>query len=288
MRRLIALGLLAALPSCSVFERIIGGLSDFVDDTEDGPRFVYAVAADDPVIRFAVLTPEDKGLVLASSGMDLPGAFVERVRLSPDARYGAVGYDLQFADVSDFGVQIYNARTGAREHAETDNTIGLGDELACRIPAFEALALPRAIDYVALAFPDETIRAEDIEVRIAIGDEGGNTLSFVRWGSDNALVATYDLMSGAEAVIAPLGITLAPEEWEPPRLTGPLVYRRTARGDWIADACPAALPGVLTPAPVRALTLAGGDILLDGTEIGAALGSGPMERGRVIALDGPH
>ena len=132
--RALDLSLPVVLSGCSVFETILEGLGRFVDANDDGPRFVYADNAVDPIIRFAAITPDDTGLPLASNRLGIPGATVLALRQSPSAHFGGGGWDLVFSDVSDFGLFVFNGETGAKELLVPDNNITLPDELACKIP----------------------------------------------------------------------------------------------------------------------------------------------------------
>lgn len=281
------LAICLTLPGCAVLQTISDGLSDFVDANDDGPRFVYAVAADDPIIRFASITPDDLALPLSGRAIGIEGAQIDRLRLSPDTNHGAAGYNLFGPDFDDFGIVIMNATSGRIEAFDTDNTLSLNDDLACAVPRFVSEALPPARDYIAAVYPDLGIDPADVTVIPGIRDTFVNTLTLSGFSASGEVVASYDLASSTRIVVASAGIEEEVTDDILPRLDGPLVYTRQSDGSWSIDACPDPVPTVVRPTPLRSITLGSNDeILLDGAPLDLVLGAGQIERRQVVAVDG--
>ena len=285
---------LLILPGCAGFESILEGLADFVDANDDGPRFVYADAADDPIIRFASITPDDKSLPRSSNRLGISGSTVLALSQSPDGGFGGGGWDEVFADVSDFGVFIFNADTGAKELFLTDNNVTLDDELACKVSDIAEETRAAIAPQLPAFFPDLSIDPATLTFNVDVIDDSGNFLGFVGWTRDNQLVARYEYQNGTTIAVPDPGFDIAPEDWEPPRIIGQLLFERETDGSWVADACPDPFPRTVRAIPTRdvTLTLSGsgfprtGDIFLDGVRLNAALGDTPLSRGRTTHLSG--
>ncbi len=233
-------------------------------------------------------------LPLSSNRLGNRGADILSVALSPNARFGGGGWDLIFADVSDFGVFVFNAENGRKELFLTDNNITTSDELACRVPEIAEEIRTAVTPFVDRFFPGLGLDPATFTFDVAIEDDGGNNLAFVGWTADNRIVARYDYENGSTVRVPAPGFDIAAGDWTPPRITGRIIFERQSDGSWAADACPASFPPVVTVAPVRNVSLVitntsfppRGDIFLDGTRLGAALGDAPLTRGRTTHLSG--
>ncbi|MGI9395029.1 MAG: hypothetical protein ACR2OY_10325 [Boseongicola sp.] len=276
-----------ALPSCAVIEEILVGLSRFVDENDDGPKFAYATHLTDPRVRIAAVTPDDKGLVLADFEFS-EGTEITTVALSPNLAFVAGDWNFIFADVGDFGVYAIDASSD-RVVFETDNTISLAEELACRLPDFEAEAKLLAIDYIRVLEPGSMPSADEIDVDIMISDVPSNTLTFVGWTDPIQFTVRYEYESNFTFQIDDPPVS-GPYDGAPRlMLRGDAAIRRAPSGIWIFDACATPAPVEPPRSPVRDLAISpAGEILLDGIEIIAALGGSPMEQRTVTRIDGPY
>ncbi|MGI9393549.1 MAG: hypothetical protein ACR2OY_02785, partial [Boseongicola sp.] len=230
-----------ALPSCAVIEEILAGLSRFVDENDDGPLFAYATNLADPRVRIAAVTPDDTGLVLADAEFS-EGTEITTVALSPNLAFVAGDWNFIFRDIGDFGVFAINV-DGERVVFETDNTISLTDELACRLPEFEAEAKRLAVDYIGVLEPGSMPSVDDIEVDIMISDVPNNTLTFVGWTDPIQFTVRdeYEVNFTFQIDDPPVS---GPYDIEPQLiLRGDAAIRRAPSGTWIFEAC-------ATPAPV--------------------------------------
>jgi hypothetical protein len=232
IKRAIVLSLsFLALPSCSVVEDILSGISGFVDVNDDGPLFAYATDQNPPSVLIAVITDADAGLVLQGVSPSPDMSKIDNIVLSPDGRFVGGNYNLLIGDDIDVGMFVINPRTDSVEVFETDNTVNLDRRISCRLPDLQVMADALARNYVDVVFPDHNIPPENVTGVIEVAEEdSGNTLSFSGWNGLQSFVARYDLLADVEVVVADPPIRLPYDIGPIPRIEGILHYQRTAGG----------------------------------------------------------
>ena len=198
-------------------------------------------------------------------------------------------FDEIFADVVDFGVFVINTSNAEIELLRTDNTIGLDDEIACRIPDLQSTADRLAQEYVALVFPDLDNSPANITGVIGVADDSNNALGFIGWTDLESFTAFYELTTVLDVVIFEPPIRNDYDIGPLPTIEGLLQFGRVADETWDIVGCPGAVPAVVPTVPVRNLTLSSeGRLILDGAELEGALGPGtPMEVRPVTHFSGP-
>lgn len=254
----------------------------------DAPRLIYAnnqqpTPAIDPVINYVLIDNNDRGLIAASMDTSaLPEGELVGVTMSPDARLVAAQY-IEQTTVLEAIVAIYETGSGAPVFSFTDNNIITDLEALClSTPNLVATQASVDADIAAGAFPPTTI----VEL-IFFGSPPENEVVFEGWTGDDSFRAIANVVTGVEIIDSATGNVIV--------ASGPTVlesmvlhFERPSTG-YAATACDGALPAIITPSAVRAVSISGsGELLIDGAvmENSAAPGT-PLASDPVEELSGP-
>jgi len=67
MSRIFLMTTLLLFGGCGIFEQFAAGLAGIIRENEDSPLFAYVIDQEPPLVRIAVLTDDNAGLILRAT-----------------------------------------------------------------------------------------------------------------------------------------------------------------------------------------------------------------------------